>query len=163
MSEVKSILMVCLGNICRSPVAEGVMKSKLNKYNLSIHVDSAGTAAYHIGENPDHRSIKNARKNGVDISQLIARQFEVADFNRFDRIYVMDAQNLKDVLHLAPTKADQLKVKLLLSELKNSSFKEVPDPYFGGEEGFQLVFDLLDDACDVVAKKNASEQNLIKQ
>lgn len=155
--------MVCLGNICRSPVAEGVMKSKLNKYNLSIHVDSAGTAAYHIGENPDHRSIKNARKNGVDISQLIARQFEVADFNRFDRIYVMDAQNLKDVLHLAPTKADQLKVKLLLSELKNSSFKEVPDPYFGGEEGFQLVFDLLDDACDVVAKKNASEQNLIKQ
>lgn len=163
MSEVKSILMVCLGNICRSPVAEGVMKSKLNKYNLSIHVDSAGTAAYHIGENPDHRSIKNARKNGVDISQLIARQFEVADFNRFDRIYVMDAQNLKDVLHLAPTKADQLKVKLLLSELKNSSFKEVPDPYFGGEEGFQLVFDLLDDACDVVAKKIASEQNLIKQ
>ncbi len=163
MKEVNNILMVCLGNICRSPVAEGIMQSKLDAYNLNINVDSAGTSNYHIGENPDVRSTKNALKNGIDISKLISRQFKADDFGRFDIIYVMDEQNKIDVLSLARNENDKSKVKLMLSELPNSSYKSVPDPYFGGEEGFQLVFDLLSQACENVALKLAHQANLQKQ
>ncbi len=163
MKEVNNILMVCLGNICRSPVAEGIMQSKLDQYNLNITVDSAGTSNYHIGENPDVRSTKNALKNGIDISKLISRQFKADDFGRFDIIYVMDEQNKIDVLSLARNENDKSKVKLMLSELPNSSHKSVPDPYFGGEEGFQLVFDLLSQACENVALKLAHQVNLQKQ
>ncbi len=163
MKEVNNILMVCLGNICRSPVAEGIMQSKLDQYNLNITVDSAGTSHYHIGENPDVRSTKNALKNGIDISKLISRQFKADDFGRFDIIYVMDEQNKIDVLSLARNENDKSKVKLMLSELPNSSHKSVPDPYFGGEEGFQLVFDLLSQACENVALKLAHQVNLQKQ
>jgi protein-tyrosine phosphatase len=163
MKEVKSILMVCLGNICRSPVAEGIMRSKLEKATLSVKVDSAGTSNYHIGENPDLRSAKNAAKNGLDISHLKARQFQIQDFENFDIIYVMDEQNLRDVLALTTNPAHQKKVKLILSELPHTSHKNVPDPYFGGEVGFQLVFDLLDEACHHVAQKITQQTLSIKQ
>ncbi len=163
MKEVNNILMVCLGNICRSPVAEGIMQSKLDAYNLNVNVDSAGTSNYHIGENPDHRSTKNALKNGIDISKLISRQFKADDFARFDIIYVMDEQNKIDVLSLARNENDKSKVKLMLSELSDSSYKSVPDPYFGGEAGFQLVFDLLSEACENVAQSLAHQATLQKK
>jgi protein-tyrosine phosphatase len=160
---MKSILMVCLGNICRSPVAEGIMRQKLKAYNLNITVDSAGTSNYHINENPDLRSSKNASKNGIDISTFIARQFKAEDFERFNLIYVMDEQNMHDVLSLARNSEDKTKVKLLLSELPNTSYKNVPDPYFGGDAGFQLVFDLLDQACQSVAERYSNQLQSIKQ
>ena len=155
--------MVCLGNICRSPVAEGIMRNKLEIFNLNIQVDSAGTSNYHIGENPDTRSANNALKNGLDISMLKARQFKVHDFDNFDIIYVMDEQNKIDVLSIARNENDKSKVKLILSELPNSSYKSVPDPYFGGEAGFQLVFDLLNKACENVAQKCANQTITLPQ
>lgn len=163
MENVKSILMVCLGNICRSPVAEGVMRSKLKAANLHVIVDSAGTSNYHTGEQPDQRSLKNAAQNGIDISALKARQFTVSDFDHFDMIYVMDEQNKKDVLALARNEKDHLKVKLILSELSQDNKINVPDPYFGGEAGFQLVFDLLNEACENIAQKLSNQLIYIKQ
>jgi protein-tyrosine phosphatase len=163
MKQVNNILMVCLGNICRSPVAEGIMRNKIENFNLNIQVDSAGTSNYHLGENPDPRSAKNALKNGIDINKLIARQFKVHDFDNFDIIYVMDEQNKIDVLSIARNENDKSKVKLILSELPNSSYKSVPDPYFGGEAGFQLVYDLLNKACENVAQKCANQNITLQQ
>ena len=163
MQVIKSILMVCLGNICRSPVAEGVMRSKLEKYKLNIKLDSAGTSNYHIGENPDQRSVKNASKNGIDISHLKARQFKENDFNEFDIIFVMDEQNKKDILSLAKNKEDQEKVKLILNESSITSHINVPDPFFGDEAGFQLVFELLDQACESMAQKLSNQIIYLKQ
>src|SRR6195952_4589688 len=106
------ILVVCLGNICRSPMAEGVLRQKLKEKGMDIYLDSAGTGAYHIGEHPDERAIKTARKNGVDISQLCARQFHQSDFDEFDRIYAMDSSNFKDMVSLARSKEDVTKVRM---------------------------------------------------
>lgn len=163
MKDIKKILMVCLGNICRSPLAEGIMRSKLEAIDIPFEVDSAGTSNYHIGENPDARSVKNALKNGIDISNLKARQFVVKDFDQFDIIYVMDENNKSDVLSLARNEQDVAKVKLILSETPKSAHKSVPDPYFGGEAGFQLVFELLDQACEIVAQKLSNHTISIKQ
>src|ERR1044072_5341879 len=113
---VMKILMVCLGNICRSPLAEGILRKKLQDAGIAhVHVDSAGTNGYHNGENPDPRSIKNAKKNGVDISGLISRKFTVADFDHFDRIYVMDQSNYRDVMALAKNETHTAKVDLFLN------------------------------------------------
>ena len=143
--------MVCLGNICRSPLAEGILRHKLEANKLkNIIVDSAGTSAYHIGEHPDERSTKNAKKYGVDISTLRARKFIADDFDRFDKIYVMDASNYNEVCKLASSRSGLEKVKLILNELQPGSNKQVPDPYFGGEEGFEAVFQMLDKACDKI-------------
>ncbi len=138
-----NILMVCLGNICRSPLAEGILKSKVN--NNSFFIDSAGTGGYHIGNPPDHRSIAVAKKHGIDISKQKCRQFTVEDFNKFDTIYVMDISNYNNVTKLTEDPKQKEKVKLLLSEtdLKN---KEVPDPYYN-DNGFEHVFQLIDNAC----------------
>lgn len=152
MKEVKSILMVCLGNICRSPLAEGIMRAKIQKYNLSVMVDSAGTAGYHIGENPDPRSIANAKKNGIDISKLKARQFSIHDFDVFDKIFVMDQNNFKDVSRLTNNELHLQKVSLILENQTQMSYNIVPDPYYGKEMDFQLVFDLLDEACENIAQ-----------
>ena len=143
--------MVCLGNICRSPVAEGIMRSKAEKYELNITVDSAGTSNYHIGQNPDPRSVENAKKKGLDISKLKARQFSRADFDRFDHIYVMDISNYNDVMELARDDQDRKKVELILNALYPDSNMSVPDPYYGGDHGFDNVFMLLDNACEVIA------------
>lgn len=147
------ILMVCLGNICRSPVADGIMQHKINTYGIDASVDSAGTAAYHIGHQPDERSMANARKNGIDISQLRARQFTTRDFDDFDLIYVMDSSNYRNVMSLARNENDKAKVDLLMNVLEPGKNKSVPDPYYGGDDGFEQVFKMVDEACDALARK----------
>ncbi|MCA6363676.1 MAG: low molecular weight phosphotyrosine protein phosphatase [Bacteroidetes bacterium] len=149
------ILMVCLGNICRSPLAEGVLRKKLEQGGLAdrVEVDSAGTSNYHIGETPDKRSVANARRHDVDISSLRARQFTASDFEQFDEIFVMDAENLRNVLKLAHDETHRRKTGLLLNELSPGSNRAVPDPYFGGEEGFENVFQLVNDACEAIVNR----------
>ena len=144
------ILMVCLGNICRSPLAEGILKSKLP--NNKFIVDSAGTAHYHIGSPPDKRAIDVAKKYGLDISGLSGRQFGVADFDTFDYIYVMDEYNYNHVVALARHENDKDKVKLILNEIYPNQNYDVPDPYYGGSEGFENVYKMLDEACSTIAK-----------
>ena len=143
--------MVCLGNICRSPLAEGILKSKLFRANVII--DSAGTGAYHIAEKPDSRSITIAKINGIDISNQRARKFLVEDFDKFDLIYVMDNANYRDVVSIARNEDDIAKVKMILNEVFPNENLDVPDPYLGGDYGFKNVFKMLDEACDIIAKK----------
>ena len=144
------VLMVCLGNICRSPLAHGVLENLVDPDR--VFVDSAGTGAYHIGKAPDRRSIAVAREHGLDISQQRARQFTPEDFDSFDHIYVMDKENLANVLALAPSEEAAKKTRLFLSVLKKD-IQEVPDPYYGGEEGFQYVYDLVREASEAIALK----------
>lgn len=148
------ILMVCLGNICRSPVAEGVLRQRLLESGISnVHVDSAGTSGWHNGEHPDKRSILNAKQNGVDISEQISRKFIKSDFETFDIIYVMDQSNYVDVTAMTSDQNQLRKVRLLLNEIHPESNAAVPDPYYGGENGFQQVFELIDQACrNIVAR-----------
>ena len=141
--------MVCLGNICRSPLAEGILRSKISPEKAEI--DSAGTAGYHIGEAPDRRSVAIARKNNIDISSLRGRKFGVSDFDRFDHIYVMDRSNYDNVIEMARHEGDREKVALILNLSNPGSNTEVPDPYYGGAEGFSDVYRMLDEACDVLA------------
>lgn len=138
------ILMVCLGNICRSPLAEGILKSKLP--NTSFFIDSAGTSGFHSGSAPDPRSVAVAKKNNIDIAQQKSRPFRAYDLEEFDHIFVMDNANLNDVLRHVQNEEEQQKVKLIL-DYPNANVKEVPDPYYGGEDGFDYVFKLLEDAC----------------
>ncbi len=145
------ILMVCLGNICRSPLAEGILREKTK--HLSVEVDSAGTSAYHIDEAPDIRSIKTGRAHNINISDLRGRQFVVEDFDRFDKIYVMDESNLNNVLAMARNEADKQKVDLILNESQPNSNNIVPDPYHGGDQGFENVYRMLDAAATVIVKK----------
>lgn len=142
------LLFVCLGNICRSPLAEGIMLHLKEKYKLDIYVDSAGTANYHVGEAPDRRTIANARKNGVDLSPLRARQFKASDFEEFDFIYAMDSNNLKNILAHAKHVSHTQKASLFLSNIYNEPGMEVPDPYYGGEKEFEEVFQLVYKACE---------------
>jgi protein-tyrosine phosphatase len=145
------ILMVCLGNICRSPLAEGILQSKVHPD--TIQVDSAGTAAYHVGELPDSRSIEVARKYGIDLTNQRARKFTVKDFDTFDLIYAMDQSNHQNILALARNTNDKQKVRLLLNELYPNSNSQVPDPYYGGADGFENVFKMIDEACTMIATK----------
>jgi protein-tyrosine phosphatase len=144
------ILMVCLGNICRSPLAHGLLRSKVGNH---ITVDSAGTGDWHAGEAPDQRMIRTARKHGVDISDLRARQFTIEDFDRFDRIYAMDQSNYENIVKLARSEQDKLKVQLFLSLTNPEAPADVPDPYFGGDEGFEHVYQLLDNASSLLANE----------
>lgn len=145
------ILMVCLGNICRSPLAEGILASKLPKNKFKI--DSAGTGSWHIGNSPDERSIAVAKKNKIDISKQKGRQFNIADFDYFDYIFVMDNTNYKDVINLAKSTSEKEKVTLILNELFPNENVDVPDPYFGLQDGFENVYKMLDEACDLIAEK----------
>ena len=145
------ILMVCLGNICRSPLAEGILQSKLPSGKFTI--DSAGTGDYHIGSLPDKRSIEVARKYDLDISNQRGRQFSEADFDRFDIIYVMDSSNYKNVIKNARNDKDIEKVKMILNEIYPGQNHDVPDPYTGGIQGFDSTFKMLDEACNEIAKK----------
>lgn len=145
------ILMVCLGNICRSPLAEGILQSKLPKDKFII--DSAGTGGWHAGELPDKRSIAIAKKHNIDITNQRARQFKVTDFDTFDYIYAMDNSNYKDILNLAPNDKAKSKVKIILNELFPEENIDVPDPYYGGADGFENVFNMLDQACNIIANK----------
>lgn len=145
------ILMVCLGNICRSPLAEGILRSKLPAG--SYFVDSAGTGHWHIGNPPDARSVKIAYEKGVDISTLRGRQFSEKDFNDFDYIYVMDSQNYKDVTALSSDENSKAKVQLILNEIFPNENVDVPDPYYGLQDGFEKVYHMLDMACETIAEK----------
>lgn len=145
------ILMVCLGNICRSPLAEGLLAAKLPKDKFEV--DSAGTGDWHVGSLPDERSIAVARKNGLDISCQRGRQFRVSDFDTFDHIYVMDSSNLRNVKALARTDADRAKVSLILDEIFPGENVDVPDPYFGLANGFDSVYKMLDEATANIARK----------
>jgi len=144
------VLMVCLGNICRSPLAEGILKSKSN----NIIVDSAGTAGYHIGSRPDQRSIEIGLKNNIDITNQRARQFTSNDFDDFDKIYAMDNDNYSKIISLATNQVQIDKVDLILNEVYPNQFKSVPDPYYGGEKGFENIYNLLEKACEQIALKN---------
>ena len=143
--------MVCLGNICRSPLAEGILKDKLDARGLDWDVDSAGTGAWHIGHKPDERSILVARENDIDISHQRARQFTRKDFDKFDWIIPMDRENLNHIWQIDPDKKE--KVKLMLDFLYPGENRSVPDPYFGGQNGFYEVYQLLDKACDALIEK----------
>lgn len=148
---MKKIVMVCLGNICRSPLAEGIMRSKVN--SDEILVDSAGTAAYHVGKLPDSRSIEVARKYGIDITYQRARKFSTKDFSDFDLIFAMDYHNYQNILTLAKSKDEAKKVKMILNEVHFQQNLSVPDPYYGGNEGFENVYKMLDEACTIIAKR----------
>ena len=143
--------MDCLGNICRSPLAEGILKNKTQ--NLDVYVDSAGTASYHVGNLPDSRSIEIANKNGIDLTDQRARQFSEKDFDDFDKIYAMDTNNYSNIISLARNQSDRDKVDVILNELTPKSYDSVPDPYYGAGDGFQIVYDMLDNACDAIVAK----------
>ena len=145
------ILMVCLGNICRSPLAEGILKNKTQ--NLDVFVDSAGTSSYHVGNLPDSRSIEIANKNGTDLTYQRARQFSEKDFDDFDKIYAMDTNNYSNIISLARNQSDRDKVDVILNELTPKSYDSVPDPYYGAGDGFQIVYNMLDNACDAIVGK----------
>jgi len=151
------ILMVCLGNICRSPLAEGIMRKNIEAAELDAMVDSSGTAHFHIGQSPDPRSIESGQKHGIDITSLRGRQFGVADYDNFDLIYVMDNSNYKNVLSLARDEDDKAKVELLLNVSNPDKFLDVPDPYYGGEQGFENVYQMINEACAKIADNLKNE------
>src|SRR5699024_7045873 len=151
ISMQKKILMVCLGNICRSPLAEGILASKVD--TDKVLVDSAGTSNWHVGKQPDPRSIEVAEQFGIDISHQKARQFSVSDFDTFDKIYVMDNSNYENVIALARNEEDKKKVERILNEVSPGKNLEVPDPYYGGDSGFIKVYKMLDEAFEIVAEK----------
>lgn len=151
------ILFVCLGNICRSPMAEGIMRKKVAERGLDLHVDSCGTGAYHEGENPDPRAQEEMERHGADISDLVARAFEDEDFQRFDRIYTMDEANQAKILDRARDEAERQKVDMILNSLPEEQGRPVPDPYFGAEDGFKTVYELLDHATEQILNEFEDE------
>jgi protein-tyrosine phosphatase len=146
------VLMVCLGNICRSPIAEGLLRHKIRQLNLDIETDSAGTAGYHIGSKPDQRMIETAAKFGVDISDLRARQFKASDFAEFDYIFAMDKENQLNMQRLAKNESQIEKVELFLEHVDYPNYTEVPDPYYGSKADFEFVYKMLDEATDTFIK-----------
>jgi protein-tyrosine phosphatase len=146
------LLFVCLGNICRSPLAEGIMKHKIAELGLDWEVDSAGTGGWHAGDLPDSRSIQVAKKYGIDLTYQRARKLRSIDYEAFDRIYVMDSMNYQDVKRLA-NEDEYDKIELIMNEVEPQRNINVPDPYYGEGDGFENVFQMLDSACDAIIKK----------
>jgi len=144
--------MVCLGNICRSPLAEGIMQRIIAENNLAWQVDSAGTGSWHVGSSPDPRSIAVAQKNNIDISKQRGRQFTKEDFNQFDLIFAMDSQNYQNINKLAANNSDKEKIQLVMNMHQPGYNQSVPDPYWDNN-GFQGVFDMLELACEGIIKK----------
>lgn len=148
------ILMVCLGNICRSPLAEGIMRHKIEKNGLDWTVDSAGTGSWHVGERPDSRSIAVAKKNGLDITNQRGRQFSPADLDNFDLIFAMDSSNFQNITALAENDTQKTKVDLVMNMVQPGYNVNVPDPYWG-DDGFDEVYEMLERACEgVVVRYN---------
>jgi len=153
------ILMVCLGNICRSPLAEGILQDKVSKAGLDWIVDSAGTNGYHTGEPPHHLSIKVALQNGIDISKQRSRKFVAEDFERYDKIYAMACDVMDDMKKIAKNKFDANKTDLLLNELFPQQNLEVPDPWYGPEKGYHEAFELIDKVCEAIVKRETEGVN----
>ncbi|MFN3917765.1 MAG: low molecular weight protein-tyrosine-phosphatase [Flavobacteriales bacterium] len=143
------ILMVCLGNICRSPLAEGILKHRANEKGIDLFVDSAGTGFWHVGQKPDKRSIAVAEKNGIDITYQRSRLFKKEDFQEFDLIYAMDENNINELLKKTKNDEEKQKIKLIMNEIYPGQNIPVPDPYYGGDSGFDEVFQML----NLVAEK----------
>lgn len=151
MAQPVKILMVCLGNICRSPMAEGIMQAKIEKYKLNAEVDSAGFEPFHTGDAPDFRATRAMKQHGIDISGQRSRLFRESDFNDFDRIYVMDNGNFNNVKSIAKNSSYLKKVDYVMNISHPGSNKPVPDPYYGGEQGFERTYQLLDIAIEQIA------------
>ncbi|HEY1115497.1 MAG TPA: low molecular weight protein-tyrosine-phosphatase [Chitinophagaceae bacterium] len=149
------VLMVCLGNICRSPLAEGVLQHKARKAGLNWTVDSAGTNGYHVGEAPHHLSQKVARLNGIDICGQRARRFVKEDFDRYDILYAMADDVLDDMRRIARERFNEDKAVLFMNELYPGEDQSVPDPWYGTEPGFHEVYQLIDTVCDRIIEKYA--------
>lgn len=149
------ILMVCLGNICRSPIAEGVLQDKAFRADLNRSVESAGTNSYHTGEAPHPLAQKVARMNGIDISHQRKRKFIASDFEVYDRIYAMAGDVLEDMKRIAGKRYDGTKAALLMNELYPGKNLDVPDPWYGPEPGYHEVYDLINKACDMIIEKYA--------
>mgnify|MGYP006277526619 CR=1 FL=1 len=147
------VLTVCLGNICRSPMAEGILRKKIREQNLAIETDSAGTANYHIDDLPDERAMQTLQEYDNDISDLRGRQFQVNDFDKFDLILAMDEENYENILALARNDEDKSKVEMLMNYLYPGENISVPDPYFGGVSGFYDVYKMIDKATDKLIEK----------
>lgn len=145
--------MVCLGNICRSPMAEGILRKKAEEKGKNIFIDSAGTSNYHVGEHPDERATAKAKKYQVDISKLRGRQFSKDDFEKFDLILAMDTNNYSDIISKASNESEKQKVKMILNYSHPGKNLSVPDPYYGGDAGFEEVFSLLSEACDQILEE----------
>ncbi len=143
--------MVCLGNICRSPLAEGILKAKVD--SNEVLVDSAGTGGWHVGERPDPRSIAIANQYGLDITDQRGKKFSAYDFELYDLIFVMDNSNYRDVVRLASNYSEKQKVQLILDEIFPGENVDVPDPYYGGDQGFESVFQMLDQACENIVRR----------
>ncbi|NVK38217.1 MAG: low molecular weight phosphotyrosine protein phosphatase [Gammaproteobacteria bacterium] len=150
------VLFVCLGNICRSPSAEAVMRSLVATSKLDMQIDSAGTAAYHIGKTPDERSQAAALERGISMQGQFARQVSQDDFYEFDYIFAMDRSNLADLESVRPANGSA-QLRLFLKEYGSMGYEEVPDPYYGGQKGFELVLDLLQDACQAFLSEKLKE------
>ena len=147
------ILMVCLGNICRSPLAEGILQHKVNEAGLSWKVESAGTNSYHIGEPPHHLSQKVAQLNGINICDQRARLFKPSDLEEYDLLYAMSKDVIDDMKTMAGNNWQQEKVKLLMDELHPGQQKDVPDPWYGPEPGYHEVYKMIEAACEKILKK----------
>ena len=145
------ILMVCLGNICRSPLAHGILEAKLPEH---WSVDSAGTSGWHQGERPDTRSVLEARRNGISIDHQRSRQFQVQDFETFDVIFAMDSSNYSNIVRLAPDEQSAAKVRLIMNEIYPGENRQVPDPYTGGQSGFSEVYEMLEQAVNAFIERN---------
>lgn len=145
--------MVCLGNICRSPLAEGILQSKANKAGLNWEVDSAGTNGYHVGEAPHRLSQKVAKLHGIDIGGQCARRVAAADFQKFDKIYAMAEDVVDEMKYIAGSKYNASKVDLLMNELYPGENRDVFDPWYGGEDGYHKVYEMIDKACEAIVEK----------
>ncbi len=144
--------MVCLGNICRSPLAQGILEHKCRERGLSWQVDSAGTGNWHFGSPPDKRSIEVARKYGIDIRDQRARTINSSDFTEFDRIYAMDMSNYQHLLKWALDDEEKNRIAMIMEEVSPGDYIDVPDPYFD-DDGFEQVYRMLDDACEKIIEK----------
>jgi protein-tyrosine phosphatase len=155
MKEVK-VLMVCLGNICRSPIAEGILAKKCE--HLNVKVDSAGTSAYHLGHAPDPRSKNIALIHNISIENQRSRQINRADLDKFDLIYAMDRENLKNILKLADSDIQRKNINLIGNILNSTKNLDIPDPYFGTNEDFKVVYLMLEELCEEIKNQIEKKQ-----
>ena len=151
--------MVCLGNICRSPMAEGILRSEFKKYDIDIQVDSAGTAAYHVGEPADGRGQAELRRHNIDISDERAMKLSPYHIEEYDMIYAMDRSNYSDILMLCKDEEERNKVDLFMNIAKPGKNISVPDPYYGGDDGFKKVYEMLKESAQILANQIKNKTN----